>query len=133
PGREGAFAAPAGGRGPLRFLACLTGVGIWRVAREVRRGRVDPKLCAAMLAESVAPALVAGVVVSAATIRLLGRPAPLALGGAQLEQFGGSTRLMLALGAGLYEELLFRVLLVGAPVWIRPRLLGWLGVPAAGV
>src|SRR5438034_122308 len=128
---EGPFIALAGSRGPLLFLACLTGVGIWLVARDLRRGRVDPKLFAAMLAESVALALVAGVVVSAATIRLLGRPAPLPPGGAQLEQFGGSTRLMLALGAGLYEELLFRVLLVGALVWIGRRLLGWQEVPTA--
>jgi len=82
-----------------------------------------------MLAESAALALVAGVVVSAATVRLLGRPAPLVIG--QLEQFGGSTRLMLALGAGLYEELLFRVLLVVALVCIGRRLLGWQEVPTA--
>ena len=126
---EGPFISLAGSRGPLLFLACLTGVGIWLVARDLRRGRVEPKWFAVMLAESAALALVAGVVVSAATIRLLGRPAPLAIG--QLEQFGGSTRLMLALGAGLYEELLFRVLLVGALVWIGRRLMGWQEVPTA--
>jgi len=32
---------------------------------------------------------------------------------------------MLSLGAGLYEELLFRVLLVGSVAWAGRRLLGW--------
>ena len=129
---EGPFIALAGSRGPLLFLVVLTGVGIWLVARDLRRrgGRLDPKLFAAMLAESALLAVVAGIVVSAATIRLLGRPAPLALAASQIEQFGRSTRLMLALGAGLYEELLFRVLLVGALAWFGRRVLGWQEVPA---
>ena len=125
---EGPFIALAGSRGPLLFLACLTGVGVWLVARDLRRGRVDPKLFGAMLVESAALALLAGVVVSAATVHLLGRPAPLLIG--ELGQLGGSTRLMLALGAGLYEELLFRVLLVGALAWVGRRLFGWQEVPA---
>jgi len=32
---------------------------------------------------------------------------------------------MLSLGAGLYEELLFRVLVVGTLAWVGRRLLGW--------
>ena len=35
------------------------------------------------------------------------------------------TRLMLSLGAGIYEELLFRVLLVGALAATARALLGW--------
>ncbi len=35
-----------------------------------------------------------------------------------------ATKRMLSLGAGLYEELLFRVLLVGSLVWAGKRLLG---------
>jgi len=125
---EGPFIALAGSRGPLLFLACLTGVGVWLVARDLRRGRVDPKLFGAMLLESAALALLAGVVVSAATAHLLGRATPLLI--SQMGTLGGSTRLMLALGAGLYEELLFRVLLVGALAWVGRRLFGWQEVPA---
>ena len=35
------------------------------------------------------------------------------------------TKLMISLGAGIYEELLFRVLLVGALAWSGRHLLGW--------
>src|SRR5262249_26771922 len=36
-----------------------------------------------------------------------------------------STLLMLSLGAGIYEELLFRVVLVGLLAWGGAKLLGW--------
>ena len=39
---------------------------------------------------------------------------------------------MISLGAGIYEELLFRVLLVGALAWLAGRLFGW-SAGAAGV
>ncbi|MEO7965202.1 MAG: CPBP family glutamic-type intramembrane protease, partial [Gemmatimonadaceae bacterium] len=42
------------------------------------------------------------------------------------------TALMISLGAGLYEELLFRVLLVSALVWLAKKILGW-GPVAAGL
>jgi len=35
------------------------------------------------------------------------------------------TMLMLSLGAGIYEELLFRVVLVGLLAWGAKKLLGW--------
>ena len=38
---------------------------------------------------------------------------------------GVGTRLMLSLGAGLYEELLFRVLLVSGLLLLARRVLGW--------
>jgi membrane protease YdiL (CAAX protease family) len=40
---------------------------------------------------------------------------------------------MLAVGAGLYEELLFRVLLVGALVWLGRRVFHWKTPVAAAV
>jgi hypothetical protein len=43
-----------------------------------------------------------------------------------------ATQLMISLGAGIYEELLFRVLLVGVLAWAARRLLGR-GPGAAGV
>jgi hypothetical protein len=39
---------------------------------------------------------------------------------------------MVSLGAGLYEELLFRVVLVGALLWGTRKLLGW-GPVASGL
>ena len=39
--------------------------------------------------------------------------------------WGSRAQLMISLGAGIYEELLFRVLLVGTLAWIARRLFGW--------
>jgi hypothetical protein len=63
-----------------------------------------------MLAESAVLAIAFGIVVSALTTRILGSMHLLAMG--QIEKANWATRLMLSLGAGLYEELFFRVLLV---------------------
>ena len=65
-----------------------------------------------MLAESAVLAIAFGIVVGALTARILGSMHLLAIG--QIEQANWPTRLMLSLGAGLYEELFFRVLLVSA-------------------
>jgi len=43
-----------------------------------------------------------------------------------------ATQLMISLGAGIYEELLFRVLLVGLLAWGARRLFGWTA-GAAGI
>ena len=69
-----------------------------------------PRLFIAMLGEAIILALVFGVVVGTATMRLLGPLRALAAGGG----IGGTAveRLTLSVGAGLYEELLFRVVLV---------------------
>jgi hypothetical protein len=40
---------------------------------------------------------------------------------------------MLSLGAGIYEELLFRVVLVGLIAWATKRVLGWRPLLAGGV
>jgi hypothetical protein len=87
-----------------------------------------------MLAESIGLALVFGVVVGGLTAALLGTPAPaMAAGvGAPLQALDRWTVLMLSLGAGLFEELLFRVLLVGILAWSAHKLLGWRPV-AAGI
>ena len=41
------------------------------------------------------------------------------------QQLGRWTLLMLSIGAGIYEELLFRVVLVGLIAWGAAKLLGW--------
>jgi hypothetical protein len=54
-----------------------------------------------------------------------------------MEELDLMTQLMVSLGAGLYEELLFRVLVVGAIATLGVRALGWrpltAGVVAVGV
>jgi membrane protease YdiL (CAAX protease family) len=72
-------------------------------------------------------ALLLGVVVGTLTQQILGGLSALSAQSssvAPLQQMGVGTRLMLSLGAGLYEELLFRVLLVGGLAWGLQRILG---------
>ena len=54
----------------------------------------------------------------------LGRVAP-GIGPACLAAIGRVAPVLLALGAGVYEELLFRLLMVGGGAWALTRALGW--------
>lgn len=119
----------SGARGSLAFFATVIAVCIFLVARDLTRSRdrLRPRVFFLMLGESAVLALLLGIVVGTLTQRLLGALTALAAqSGAStpLESLGWSTRLMLALGAGLYEELLFRVLLVGGMAAGLRRLLG---------
>jgi hypothetical protein len=107
----------AGARGSLAFFATVIAVFAFAVGRDIMRARepLRAKTFALMLGESAVLALLLGIVVGTITQRLLGLSIASAQspGGSTLATMGMDTRLMLALGAGLYEELLFRVLLVG--------------------
>jgi hypothetical protein len=109
---RGAFTAIAGARGPLIFMAVIILVGVGLVIRDLRasRDRIRPIVFLGMLGEAVALAVVFGFVIGLTTAKLLGSFHALSLG--PIEQTSWTTRLMLSLGAGLYEELFFRVLLV---------------------
>ncbi len=117
----------AGAWGPRLFMFCLIGVGAWLIAKDVRktRGGVNPSVLGGMLLESVCLALVFGVVVGGLTAALLGTPPPPMMIADQEHQLGHWTMLMLSIGAGIYEELLFRVVLVGLIAWGAAKLLGW--------
>jgi membrane protease YdiL (CAAX protease family) len=118
------FLALFGWRGPLVLWGLLIALGLWLAARDSRaHGPVRSAFFAFMLLEAATLALVSGVLVSALTARLV-HPGLLA-GAPQLETLSVPARLMLSLGAGLYEELLFRVILVGCLAWAGRRLLGW--------
>ncbi|MGH7700049.1 MAG: CPBP family glutamic-type intramembrane protease [Gemmatimonadales bacterium] len=123
------FTAVAGPYGHVAFWVCLIGAGLWLVGRDLRRGGVRAGVLALMLLESAALALVVGALVAALTATLL-RPLALAAG-LQAAQLDWPTRLMVSLGAGLYEELVFRVLLVSLLAFVVSRVLG-LGPLAAG-
>jgi hypothetical protein len=131
------FIALLGAQGPLVFGALLIGVSLWLVVRDMRThgARLSPRTFAGMMAESIVLALAFGIVVSSITTRVL---APFAaIVQAPMEQLNTATQLMVSLGAGLYEELVFRVLLVGAISALGIRVLGWrpvtAGVVAVGV
>ena len=109
-----AFTAVAGPRGNTIFMAVIILLGVGLVVRDMRRNRdpLRPGILALMLGESAGLAAVFGVVVGVTTAKLLGSLHVLAIAQTPLSQMSWSMRLMMSLGAGLYEELFFRVLLV---------------------
>jgi len=129
---KGGFEAAFGARGPVIFGVLLIGAMLVLIVRDRRRVRDGLKASTffVMLVESVVLASLFGVVVGLLTAQLVSPLQRLALGPAQ--GMGWPTALMISLGAGLYEELLFRVLLVTALVWLAKRALGW-GPVASGL
>ncbi len=124
---QSVFVWLAGAWGPRIFLLCLIGVGAWLIARDIRTNRasIRPALLAGMLLEAICLALVFGIVVGGLTAALLGGPAPAMAIGLTLQRINRWTLLMISLGAGIYEELLFRVLLVGLIAWTAHKVLGF--------
>ena len=121
-----------GGRtGLIVFGVLLVGTGavvVWRDRR--RSGPIEGRVFGLMLLESTGYALVFGLVVGTLTGMLL-HPfhyAAALVGGHEgvgPAGLGLATQLMVSLGAGIYEELLFRVLIVGALSWLARRGFGW--------
>ena len=126
------FIAIAGGYGTLLFGAIVICVAVWLIGRDLRAngGVLRPAVFAGMTAESLALAVLFGVVVSGITARVL---APFAVASqGTLESMGWGTQLMVSLGAGIYEELLFRVILVSALAFFASRVLKLRTLPAGG-
>lgn len=125
------FVALGGRWGVAAFGAVLLGTGAVLVWRDRRRsgGATRWKIFAGMLAESVFYALCFGMVTGTLTGLVL-RLAP-ALSVTPIGGLGLPTQLMVSLGAGIYEELLFRVLIVSGLAALARRGFGW-GRPAAG-
>ena len=106
------FVGLGGRTGLLVFDILLVGTGAVLVWRDMRRsgGRLEGRTFALMGLESALYAAVFGVAVGSLTSLLLGMPRLLDAGVATLDL---PTRLVTSLGAGIYEELLFRVILTG--------------------
>lgn len=119
------FTALGGRHGLSIFGLVLIGVGLFLVLRDRKRsGPIEGRLFLGMMIESLCYAAVLGGVASTLTSLVLGRLGfVLAAGG--LQQFGFPTQIMISLGAGIYEELVFRVLLVSGIAWFAKALLGW--------
>lgn len=116
------FVQLAGYRGVIGFEVLLLAVGTGLVARDWRRhpGPLRAGVFALMFVEAIGLAVIVGVVLRYATAALLhyfvlAVPANL----------GTPTQLIVSLGAGIYEELLFRVILVGALSLLANRAFGW--------
>ena len=101
-----------GPRGPFVFIAVVIGFSLWLVGRDRDAGPLRLRTFAMMLAESAGLAMTFGLVVGALTMRVVGPLRSASIGSAD----GGTAleRITLSLGAGLYEELLFRVVIVSA-------------------
>lgn len=118
------FVWALGPRANVAFVATLLlAFGIF-ILRDVRRkGTPKRSYFAWMFLESVVVACLFGLVIGAITSQLLSPFTRLALGFS--DKVGPLSTFMVSLGAGLYEELLFRVLFVGMLLFGTRNLLGW--------
>ncbi len=113
----------------LAFLTAivLAGIACWWLDGSRQRAQAQgfqPRFFIGMLTESLVYALFLGEVVTR-IIALLGGTWPLQIG---LAAGGPLYNLTMALGAGIYEELLFRVIVMGLMMLVLHRALGieWL-------
>jgi Type II CAAX prenyl endopeptidase Rce1-like len=123
------FVAFGGRHGLILFGAVLLGGGAWMVVRDWSSRQVEWWVFPVMLLESVLYALAFGIVTGALTGLLLpglGLVAPAADLSIQVpERWSLATQLMISLGAGIYEELLFRVLLVSGLALLGRVIFAW--------
>lgn len=133
------FVAVGGLDGLAVFGLLLLGIGAVLVWRDMHRHgwRLRGSVFVGMVAESVLYALLLGIVAGMLTAVVLGGVPVLAIS-APAGQAAGSfarmdfpTQLMISLGAGLYEELLFRVVLVSGLALLARRVFQWKVAPAA--
>ena len=96
----------------LGVVVLALGVTVWWRERH-RRPPLVPKYFGGIVVESLLYAVVLAFVVSGAVGALFGSWVLPNLALAQMSEFGLGLQLALSIGAGLYEELVFRVLLVG--------------------
>ena len=119
--------AVGGARGPMAIGAAMLILCAVLVIRDGRRnGGVRGRVFLGMFAESAAMASVFGLAVGLVTAQLLSPLGLLAIpADTPMDKLPLGTQVMLSLGAGLYEELVFRVGLVGALGLGARTLLGW--------
>lgn len=118
------FVLLGGQHGLTLFAAVVLGTGLVLVARDWRKsGAPTAGYFVGMFAESAVYAAFFGGITSALTGLLLNGPRALAI--ATGPSLGLPTELVVSLGAGIYEELLFRVVLVGLLAKLALVGFGW--------
>jgi hypothetical protein len=120
---KSAFVWLGGRTGVIVFGVLLLGTGAALVRRDRAGGPLRPPVFLGMLAESALYAALFGVVAGALTGLLLEGLTRLSM--AAPPRLDLSTQLMISLGAGIYEELLFRVMIVGFLAWLARRVFRW--------
>ena len=106
----------------LAYTGVVAGLFAVAVAMLRRKQRFDPKIVIPVFLESAIYALTMGSLIIFVMTRLFGISPQLA--GGMMQQQGFLTRLVMALGAGVYEETVFRLILLGGLVALGERLLG---------
>jgi Type II CAAX prenyl endopeptidase Rce1-like len=119
------FLAYVGIHGFFTFgVAMVVALLLFRLlGRQPRFGPIRLGVLLWMLGESLVYSVAFGALVSAVTGFLLAQPVPLSR----------SAQILVSLGAGIYEEFVFRVLLVGVLVFLFHRLLHLQQLVAYGV
>jgi hypothetical protein len=128
--------AAGGLNGTLAFTAALAVGAAVLVGLEQKRKRVPIRTAyfGGMLAESAVYAVVFGGLIAAATQVVLGGVVRMAADGGAITKLPMLDGVVLSLGAGIYEELLFRVLLTGGlflllkTAGVRPKTAGVVAV-----
>lgn len=118
-----------GSDGLLAYNGLLIAAGIVGVAVLMKKRRFDPKIAVPMAVEATVYALLLGTVITQVLSRVGVRPpgmwieawAPLASG--QLAEAGALARVCMALGAGVNEELVFRLGMVPGIVALAERVM----------
>jgi hypothetical protein len=108
-------------RGYLLFLAIVVGVFAVALAVLKRKQHFHSKVILPVLLESTIYALTMGSIIVLLMTKVLGFSPGLS---ASLPQQGLVTRLVMSLGAGVYEELVFRLGLLGGCLVLLQKLLG---------
>jgi hypothetical protein len=123
------FVALGGRYGLALFGIVVIGGGAAIAGRDLRRsGGIRSRYLLWMLGESIVYALVFGMVAGTLTVLVLPHLSTIAgvsAAGAARGVQSLPTQLMISLGAGIYEELLFRVVLVSALAWLGFRVFRW--------
>jgi Type II CAAX prenyl endopeptidase Rce1-like len=117
------FVSLGGQAGLAAFGMLLLGVGgtiVWRDQRR-RAQQLKPRVFGGMLAESLCWAALFGPFVALLTSWALEGPALAQATGGPVASLPIATQLVVSLGAGLYEELLFRVLLIAGLTLLAMR------------
>ncbi len=114
--------ATLGGTGMAALAAAVMGIGavVWWRERE-RRPPIVARYFAWIVAESLVYAVVLAFLVGGVVGAIFGVWAVPDLVLAQLSELSLGLQLALSIGAGLYEELVFRVILVGGLFWALQR------------
>lgn len=101
------------------IVTLFVGIGIFLYERK-KHLPFRPAYLGWMIVESTVYAVVIALLISN-VVGMLFSIAPLAKSGAVLQEQDFGTMLSLSIGAGIYEELVFRVLLVGGLYWVLHR------------